>query len=237
VARTVAAGIPVVVSAGNDGLDACGQSPARVPSALTVAATDASDTRPPWSNSGRCVDLFAPGVGVRSASNASTTASEVMSGTSMASPHVAGVVARYLQKHPKATPAQTASALVETATTGAVTSPAGSPDRLLHVALAPVSAPGRPTSVKGTKSDTARTATIRWAAPLSNGGRTITGYRVTRNGKDSTGAGPRTVTVSASTRTYTFGKLRAGAWYTLSVSAINSVGTGSAGSTTILQAW
>ena len=237
VTRTVQAGIPVVVSAGNDGVDACGQSPARVPSALTVAATNASDTRPWWSNSGRCVDIFAPGVDVRSASNTSGTASEVMSGTSMASPHVAGVVARYLQRNPKATPTQAASALAGTATTGVVTSPAGSPNRLLHVAVAPVSAPGVPTGVKGTKSDAARTATIRWGVPLSNGGRTITGYRVTRNGKDSTGAGPKTVTVSASTRSHTFGKLRAGAWYTLSVSAINSVGTGSAGSTTILQGW
>jgi subtilisin family serine protease len=237
VSRTVAAGIPVVVAAGNDGIDACEQSPARVPAAITVAATDAWDERPWWSNGGRCVDLFAPGVDVVSASNDSNSATEEMSGTSMASPHVAGVVARYLQGHPKATPAQTASALSAAATRGAVVDRMGAPDRLLYSTLPAATKPGAPTGVKVTKNDAKHQGTITFAPPTNNGGTTITGYRITRNGKDSAGAGPKTVTVSASTRSYTFTKLRAGAWYTLSVSAVNSVGTGTAASKTLTMAW
>ncbi|HYP45000.1 MAG TPA: S8 family serine peptidase [Propionibacteriaceae bacterium] len=237
VARTVAAGIPVVVAAGNDGVDACTQSPARAPSAITVAATDARDTRPWWSNTGRCVDLFAPGVSIRSASNASNTATEVMSGTSMAAPHVTGVVARYLQRYPRATPAQTASALLGAATPSTVKDPLGSPNKLLYVASQSASVPGVATSVVASKSDAARTGTLKWAPPASNGGKAITGYRVSRNGLDSTGAGPKTVLVSASARSYTFSKLRAGSWYTLSVRAMNSVGTGAAVSKNITQAW
>lgn len=134
VRRTIAAGIPVVVAAGNDGTDACRSSPARVPAALTVAATDSRDVRAGWSNRGSCVDLFAPGVGVRSASNASDTATEVLSGTSMAAPHVTGAVARYLDTHRDATPGQVTTALKAASTTGKVQHAAGSPDRLLYVA-------------------------------------------------------------------------------------------------------
>ena len=237
VERTVAAGIPVVVAAGNNGGDACSQSPARAPRAVTVAATDAGDARPSWSNGGSCVDLFAPGVDVRSASNDSNTATEANSGTSMAAPHVAGVVARHLQRLPKSTPAQVATALTSTATASVVKDPLGSPNRLLYVALQPTTVPGVPTSVVASKSSTARTGTLKWAPPLSNGGKAITGYRVSRNGKDSAGAGPKTVLVSATTRSYTFSKLRAGSWYTLSVRAVNSLGSGSAVSKNILQAW
>ena len=237
VERTVAAGIPVVVAAGNDGVDACSQSPAGAPRAITVGATDSGDTRPWWSNAGSCVDLFAPGVNVRSASNISDTANEVMSGTSMAAPHVAGVVARYLQRLPKSTPTQVTTALTSTATASMVQDPMGSPNRLLYVALQPTTVPGVPTSVVASKSDSARTGTIRWAPPAYNGGKTITGYRVSRNGRDSSGAGPKTVLVSASARSYTFAKLRAGSWYTLSVRAVNSVGTGAGASKTIMQAW
>jgi subtilisin family serine protease len=236
VTRTVAAGVPVVVAAGNDGVDACTQSPARVPAAITVAATDLRDARPWWSNGGPCVDLFAPGVDVRSASNASNTASEVMSGTSMATPHVTGVVARYLQGHPKATPAQVTAALLTATTPQVVEDPMGAPNKLLYVADQPASKPGAPTRVTAAKSDRARTGTLTWSAPLSNGGKAITGYRVTRNGKDSTGAGPKTVLVPASTRSYTFARLRPGSRYTLSVSAVNSIGTGPAESRTITQA-
>jgi subtilisin family serine protease len=235
--RTVSAGIPVVVAAGNDGLDACDASPARAPRAITVAATDSSDDRPWWSNAGSCVDVFAPGVDVRSASNTSSTASEVMSGTSMAAPHVTGTVARYLQGHPKATPSQVSSALVSAATPRVVDDPAGAPNRLLYVGVQALTAPGAPTKVVAAKSDVARTGTLTWVPPISNGGKAITGYLVSRNGKDSAGAGPKTVLVPATARTYTFSKLRSGSWYTLSVRAVNAVGTGSAASGNITQAW
>jgi subtilisin family serine protease len=227
VERTVAAGISVVVAAGNEGVDACNSSPARVPSAITVAATDSHDERPYWSNYGRCVDLFAPGADVRSASFTSTTASAVMSGTSMATPHVVGLVARYLQAHPRATPAQAAAAVVADATPNVVSYADGSPNRLLYAKPAVV-APGKPDKVKISKSNKAKTATIRWSAPRDNGGMAVAAYRVTRNGKAGKGASPKTVTVSAQSRKHTFTRLKKGYAYTLTVRAISSAGTGSA---------
>ncbi|MDP9336382.1 MAG: S8 family serine peptidase, partial [Actinomycetota bacterium] len=134
VQRAVAAGIPVVVAANNASTDACSFSPAGAPDAITVAATDSADTRWPFSNYGRCVDLFAPGVHIESSANASDTASAFRSGTSMATPHVAGVVARYLQRQPLATPAQVTAAIVRDATRHAVIDPVGSPNRLLYAA-------------------------------------------------------------------------------------------------------
>jgi len=235
VERTVAAGITVVVAAGNDGTDACESSPARAPHAITVAATDSDDQRAWWSNQGDCVDLFAPGVEIESASNSSNTASESMSGTSMASPLVAGVVARYLQAHPKDTPAQVASALAASSTKDVVADSAGAPNRLAYAAPAVAArAPGVPTAVVATRSNVANTGSIEWAAPTANGGPAITGYRVSRFGRDGTGLGTASVTVSASSRTYTFVGLRDRSRYTLSVQAINSVGASPAVSKRIL---
>lgn len=225
VERTVAAGIPVVVAAGNDDVNACLQSPARAPHALTVAATDSKDRRAPFSNFGNCVDLFAPGVAVRSASNASNSASEVLSGTSMAAPHVTGAVARYLQAHPSSTPAQTTAALTGAATAHAVLDRAGSPDRLLYAA-GPVVAPGVPSKVGASKSDKAKTVKLSWSAPVDDGGSPLTGYRVTRNGRDAKGKGPVSVTVSAKATSYTFAKLRKGSAYTVTVRAVNKAGAG-----------
>ena len=93
VKASIASGITYVVAAGNYAEDACNDSPARVPGAITVGATDRYDYAPSWSNYGSCIDLFAPGVDVESAYNTGDTATAYLSGTSMASPHVAGVVA------------------------------------------------------------------------------------------------------------------------------------------------
>jgi subtilisin family serine protease len=111
VSDTVAAGIPVIVAAGNEGDNACNYSPARVPSALTVGASDPGDFRPSFSNFGSCVDLYAPGVYVLSLSNTSDTAVTVLSGTSMATPLVAGLAALVLEENPGYTPAQIVAAL------------------------------------------------------------------------------------------------------------------------------
>ena len=129
-------GVTVVVAAGNGddagrAVDACSTSPARAHLAVTVSATDRHDTRPGWADTGRCVDLFAPGVAVRSDWLGGAT--KVLSGTSMAAPHVAGAAAVYLSTHPSATPTQVRAALVRAATTGVVQQAgAGSPDRLLR---------------------------------------------------------------------------------------------------------
>jgi hypothetical protein len=132
VRASISSGITYVISAGNSNDDACNQSPARVAEAITVAAVDGSDTRAGFSNFGCCVDLFAPGVNVESASNASDTATAFKSGTSMASPHVAGMATRVLQQNPAAAPAAVAQRIIDMATPGVVINPGScSPNRLL----------------------------------------------------------------------------------------------------------
>ena len=120
VRRSIADGITYAVAAGNDGGDACLSSPARVPGAITVGASDRHDKRPQWSNVGKCVDLFAPGARIRSAWKSSDTATKVLDGTSMATPHVAGVAALYLEYHRGAAPAAVATALEKAAAAKAV---------------------------------------------------------------------------------------------------------------------
>lgn len=132
VANAVARGITVVVAAGNSSANACGYSPARVTEAITVGATTSSDQRASFSNYGACLDLFAPGEGIRSAWYTGPTATATLSGTSMASPHVAGVVAQLLESASDTSPAAITRALIAATTSGAVTN-AGtdSPNRLL----------------------------------------------------------------------------------------------------------
>jgi subtilisin family serine protease len=125
-------GVTAVVAAGNSTADACNSSPARVAGALTVAASDSADKQAAFSNYGSCVDLYAPGVGIKSASPGSTTATALMSGTSMASPHVAGAAAIMLSRSPGLPPADVAAKLLSAATPGAVSAAtAGTPNRLL----------------------------------------------------------------------------------------------------------
>jgi subtilisin family serine protease len=132
VARSIASGVTYVVAAGNSAADACNASPASVPEAITVAASDPSDVFAAFSNGGPCVDLVAPGVGITSAWIGSTDATSVMSGTSMASPHVAGAAALYLSEFPDHQPAAVTGNLLTIATQNALTSvPEGTPNRLL----------------------------------------------------------------------------------------------------------
>ncbi|MDE9408352.1 S8 family peptidase [Acinetobacter nosocomialis] len=125
-------GYVMVVAAGNSNTDACTSSPARTSNAITVAATDNTDTRASYSNYGSCVDIFAPGSQINSSWIGSNTATKVLNGTSMATPHVAGVVAELLQSTPTATPQTITSNLLNQATSDVVKNPSGSPSRLLY---------------------------------------------------------------------------------------------------------
>ena len=142
IANLVASGVTVVVAAGNDNYNACSFSPGRVPSVITVGSVRNDDGRSYFSNFGTCVDIFAPGSAITSSWWTSTTASAVLSGTSMATPHATGEAALYLAAHPAATPSQVASAMTTSASPGRVLAAgSGSPNRLLYTLGGTASAP------------------------------------------------------------------------------------------------
>jgi serine protease len=133
VANAIADGITFGIAAGNSNANACTTSPARVATALTVGSTTSTDARSSFSNFGSCLDIFAPGSSITSSWYTSSTATNTISGTSMATPHVVGAAALYLQTHPAALPAEVASALTSNATPGKVGNEGtGSPDLLLY---------------------------------------------------------------------------------------------------------
>lgn len=133
VTNSINAGVSYAVAAGNSNANACNYSPARVSTALTVGSTTSTDARSSFSNFGSCVNIFAPGSSITSAWHTSDTATNTISGTSMASPHVAGVAALYLQSNPNASPSTVFNAIINGATTGVLTSiGTGSPNRLLY---------------------------------------------------------------------------------------------------------
>lgn len=135
VTNSIADGVTYAVAAGNlYGSDACGGSPARTPSAITVGSTTDTDARSGFSNIGKCLDIFAPGSNITSAGIGSDTTTSVKSGTSMASPHVAGAAALVKALNPSFTPQQVRDYLVNTATQNVVTNPGtNSPNRLLFI--------------------------------------------------------------------------------------------------------
>ncbi len=216
VANSVASGITYAVAAGNSSGDACLESPSSTPTAITVGATTITDGFASFSNRGTCVDINAPGVAVISSYIGSNTAIASLSGTSMASPHVAGAAALYLQGNPGATPAQVTAALTSNAVNGAIIGiPAQTINKLLNVSFinstpvnqpptATITAPATGTSVvagtsiafTGTGSDpedgTLTGASLTWSSNI--GGTFGTGTSVTTAGL---AVGTHTITLTS----------------------------------------
>jgi subtilisin family serine protease len=215
VAGAVAKGVTFAVAAGNNNADACTASPASEPTALTVGASSSLDYRASFSNWGTCVDLFAPGAGITSAWHTSNTATNTIGGTSMASPHVAGVAALVLQSNPTASPAAVADFIKTRATPNRLYSVGtGSPNRLLY-SLAGTAQPAEPVSqVAAFKSMSGTSARSggNWRASATvavhNVGTGSPVANATVNGTFSPGGSARCVTNSAGSCTLTSGSIK-----------------------------
>lgn len=231
----VADGITVVVAAGNSNKDACGTSPAREPIAITVGATSQSDTRASFSNFGRCLDIFAPGVEILSTMPGSRYSQ--LNGTSMAAPHVAGVAALILEANPTLSPGQVSSLILGGSTSGQVVSRGtGSPNRLLFADVAapiqpspspttpPTTTPpslAAPNPIGNLRAIVSSTSIVGiWSAP--SGGGQATNYEVGYK-RISDSSWTNLDSISASSTSTTIRSLQNGT-YVIRVAARNSAG-------------
>ncbi|MCE6997479.1 S8 family peptidase [Saccharothrix sp. S26] len=161
VRNSIADGVTYAIASGNSNADACNFTPARVAEAITVNASTNTDARASFSNWGTCTDIFAPGQNITSAWMTNDTATNTISGTSMAAPHVAGGAAVLLGATPSLTPAQVASAMITNSTANKISGPGtGSPNRLLFVNTGGGPGPGTPSiTPPGNQTGSVGTAT------------------------------------------------------------------------------
>ncbi len=224
VTASIASGVSYAVAAGNEGDDACQYSPADVPDAITVGATDRDDAAAYYSDYGSCVDVYAPGSAVTSDWYQSDTATATLDGTSMATAYASGVLAQLAQLHPGSTPAELRALLVAGSTTGVLSGRLeGDPDLLLRAPVDPalasdVTAPATPRIV-----GTAAAATVRTTITATDAGSGVLGYSFAWSRQP----GPGSAT-AVDTRVDTLGSVIAasrpeGAWY-LRVRAVDRAG-------------
>ena len=196
VTASIASGVTYSISAGNNFGNACNNSPASTPNAITVAASDINDNRASFSDTGPCVDIFGPGVNIVSDWNTSNTATATLSGTSMSAPHVAGVAGQYLEANPGSTPAQVASALTTNATNGVIINPglAGTPNKLIYMGFIGGGPPNNPPTAAFTFScNSSHTCSFDGTSSSDTDG-TIVAYAWFRGNKPNPFATTPTVT-------------------------------------------
>ena len=214
VASAVADGIVTVVAAGNDNADACGYSPARAPSAITVGALTKTDEKASYSNHGSCLDIWAPGSEILSADYSADTGGRTLNGTSMASPHVAGAAARLLSFNNSLTVDEVTRILT------ALTVDAGGRNLLQSPLYSGTTVPAAPTGVTATSRNAA--AEFNWTTPAAG----VAAYRFAF--PDSTNS-----VLDRSTTTYTKTGLANNVQITVTVSALNAAGWGTTTSVSV----